>query len=323
MPTRLHFKGQPFYVLLAELVGPTSLTTDGDKDLQREVLQFQFTPQHVEDIRSSLTHNAGAIPQFQLQVHLRFRSLHASGNQEDSYPFRLTVKVNGRNIALPAPIPSKTPNGSTELICLPINIVSSCYLSSFVGNSVSLTWNAVPGQEFAAVVFLVRKLSPEMLLSDLRLRRWAMTETIIRKARRSASGEDISVTRLRISLICPLSKARISVPCRARSCKHLECFDAARYLQVNEQRPRWVCPVCGQRATYASLIIDQLFANILEKSTGDFVVFNEDGSWTTSAEQQGCEIGCSGLSSASPPSLSSSVEQVRRPIKIEDVAVIE
>lgn len=53
-----------------------------------------------------------------------------------------------------------------------------------------------------------------------------------------------------------LVKMRLSVPCRAESCAHLQCFDAVFYLQMNEKKPTWLCPVCDKPAPYDQLIID-------------------------------------------------------------------
>lgn len=49
---------------------------------------------------------------------------------------------------------------------------------------------------------------------------------------------------------------RLTVPCRALTCAHLQSFDAALYLQMNEKKPTWTCPVCDKKAPYESLIID-------------------------------------------------------------------
>lgn len=53
-----------------------------------------------------------------------------------------------------------------------------------------------------------------------------------------------------------LGKMRLTVPCRALTCAHLQSFDAALYLQMNEKKPTWTCPVCDKKAPYDSLIID-------------------------------------------------------------------
>lgn len=58
-------------------------------------------------------------------------------------------------------------------------------------------------------------------------------------------------------LVSPqLGKMRLTVPCRALTCAHLQSFDAALYLQMNEKKPTWTCPVCDKKAPYESLIID-------------------------------------------------------------------
>ncbi|XP_042202567.1 E3 SUMO-protein ligase PIAS1-like [Callorhinchus milii] len=73
---------------------------------------------------------------------------------------------------------------------------------------------------------------------------------------------------------------RLSIPCRATSCSHLQCFDAGLYLQMNEKKPTWVCPACDKRAPYDSLIIDGLFMEILSSCTHcDEIQFKDDGSW--------------------------------------------
>ncbi|KAH6923456.1 hypothetical protein HPB50_001277 [Hyalomma asiaticum] len=103
----------------------------------------------------------------------------------------------------------------------------------------------------------------------------------------------------------------MNVPCRALSCTHLECFDAFNYLQINEQRPRWVCPVCGQRATYASLFVDRLFVDILKEAPGDVIVFQKDGSWTSSEEHQDC---ASGATASATPSSSCAQKSTSSPV---------
>ena len=51
-------------------------------------------------------------------------------------------------------------------------------------------------------------------------------------------------------------KMRMTIPCRPSTCDHLQCFDATLYIQMNEKKPTWVCPVCDKKAPYEHLIID-------------------------------------------------------------------
>ncbi|MEQ2199885.1 hypothetical protein XENOCAPTIV_015631 [Xenoophorus captivus] len=71
----------------------------------------------------------------------------------------------------------------------------------------------------------------------------------------------INITSLvRLSTTVPntivLGKMRLMIPCRALTCSHLQCFDATLYIQMNEKKPTWVCPVCDKKAPYEHLIID-------------------------------------------------------------------
>lgn len=58
------------------------------------------------------------------------------------------------------------------------------------------------------------------------------------------------------ALSVQLGKMRLMIPCRALTCSHLQCFDATLYIQMNEKKPTWVCPVCDKKAPYEHLIID-------------------------------------------------------------------
>ena len=49
---------------------------------------------------------------------------------------------------------------------------------------------------------------------------------------------------------------RMTIPCRASTCTHLQCFDASTFLLMNEKKPTWICPVCDKPAPFDKLIID-------------------------------------------------------------------
>lgn len=50
---------------------------------------------------------------------------------------------------------------------------------------------------------------------------------------------------------------RLSLPCRGLSCNHIQCFDATSYLQLQEQGPQWLCPICNKPAPFEQLAIDE------------------------------------------------------------------
>lgn len=97
------------------------------------------------------------------------------------------------------------------------------------------------------------------------------------------ADSEIATTSLRVSLACPLGKMRMCTPCRASTCSHLQCFDASLFLQMNERKPTWNCPVCDNPALYDNLVIDGYFQEVLnsKKLLPDVneIQLLQDGSW--------------------------------------------
>lgn len=54
----------------------------------------------------------------------------------------------------------------------------------------------------------------------------------------------VEQTALKVSLKCPITFKRITLPARGHECKHIQCFDLESYLQLNCERGSWRCPVC-------------------------------------------------------------------------------
>lgn len=322
----VYFKRQPFYDVMATLIPATRLRSDGHSR-GHKCFRFHFLPHHVNEIFTSLSRNTvTAGTEFGVQVHLRLCLDDGNGEQEDSYPAGLTVKVNDQACELPASIPVQAPGGATARGSLPVNIVSFCFLHPDMKNKLSLNWQRERDREYVVGVFLVRRKSTATMLRELQERdapSAVTTRELIKKKvqERASGGDDIAVTSFHVSLTCPLSKKRMSVPCRAHVCKHVQCFDAPSYLQVNETRPTWMCPVCGRRATFFSLFVDKLFKQIVEKAPADCdsVVFRRDGSWTPSASPKldvpAGKASTSSARSLKGPSSSSSNEYDGRPSK--------
>ncbi|XP_047970818.1 E4 SUMO-protein ligase PIAL2-like isoform X2 [Salvia hispanica] len=85
----------------------------------------------------------------------------------------------------------------------------------------------------------------------------------------------------RISLNCPISFARIKIPVKGISCKHIQCFDFDNYVDMNSRRPSWRCPHCNQHVCFSDIRIDQKMVKILKEvrpNVSDIIV-SSDGSW--------------------------------------------
>jgi len=77
--------------------------------------------------------------------------------------------------------------------------------------------------------------------------------------------EDIGLmtTRQRVSLICPITQSLIVIPVKSSYCSHLTCFDLRTFLQMNQKRLQWTCPICKKSASYETLHVDKRLQSIL------------------------------------------------------------
>ncbi|KAM8893782.1 E3 SUMO-protein ligase PIAS1-like isoform 2-T2 [Spinachia spinachia] len=272
----------PFYDVLDELIKPTSLASDNSQRFQETCFAFALTPQQVQQISSSMD-ISGTKCDFSVQVQLRFCLSETSCPQEDHFPPNLCVKVNGKPCNLPGYLPPTKNGVEPKRPSRPINITSLVRLSTTVPNTIVVSWTAEIGRSHSMAVYLVKQQSSTLLLQRLRakgIRNPDHSRALIKEKLTADPDSEIATTSLRVSLLCPLGKMRLMIPCRALTCSHLQCFDATLYIQMNEKKPTWVCPVCDKKAPYEHLIIDGLFVEILNSCMDcDEIQFKEDGSW--------------------------------------------
>jgi hypothetical protein len=96
------------------------------------------------------------------------------------------------------------------------------------------------------------------------------------------ADKDIAATSLLVSLLCPVGRVRMRAPCRSMKCTHLQCFDCLIFLQMNEMKESWRCPICANKILLEDLLLDGYFLNVVSHSAVETkeVYLNEDGSWT-------------------------------------------
>lgn len=280
----VHMKPLPFYDVLDILIKPSSLgASTAQRYHQEKYFIFALTPQQVREVCISRDFLPGGRRDYMVQIQLRFCLSETSCPQEDNYPNSLCIKVNGKLFPLPGYAPPPKNGVEQKRPGRPLNITSLVRLSSAVPNQISVTWAPEIGKTYSMSVYLVRQLTSPLLLQRLRMkgiRNPDHSRALIKEKLTADPDSEVATTSLRVSLMCPLGKMRLTVPCRAVTCSHLQCFDAALYLQMNEKKPTWICPVCDKKAAYESLIIDGLFLEILNDcSDVDEIKFQEDGTW--------------------------------------------
>ncbi|KAK7506322.1 hypothetical protein BaRGS_00002434 [Batillaria attramentaria] len=317
----VRFKRLPFYDVLGELLKPTSLMPKSTSRFQESYFVFHLTPQQAQDIAMSRDFRPGAKCEYTVQVQLRFCLLETSCEQDDNFPPSICVRVNSKMAQLPNPIPTSKPGVEPKRPGRPVDITSNCRISPTVSNHLDVSWASEFGRGYCLAVYLVRRLSSDILLQRLKQfgnRHPDHTRALIKEKLAHDPDSEVATTSLRVSLMCPLGKMRMTIPCRSSTCTHLQCFDASTFLLMNEKKPTWICPVCDKQAPFDKLIIDGYFVEIFRQSPETHeIVFHEDGSWTPLKQQKETHVISSPVthSVSSHSSSSSSTAHGRGPDK--------
>ncbi|KAJ8962688.1 hypothetical protein NQ318_001085 [Aromia moschata] len=191
------------------------------------------------------------------------------------------------------PIPTNKPGVEPKRPPRPVNITQMVKLSPTVANTITVSWAADYGRGYAITVALVHKLTSFDLLQRLKnkgAKNADHTRALIKEKLSDDGDSEIATTSLRVSLMCPLGKMRMTTPCRSVTCSHLQCFDASLYLQMNERKPTWNCPVCDKPSLYDNLVIDGYFQEVLNSShlpsDCNEIQLNKDGSWSCHTQEK-------------------------------------
>ncbi|CAG9863124.1 unnamed protein product [Phyllotreta striolata] len=264
------FRRLPFYDVLADLLKPSSLVPTNTQRTQEDTFYFHLTPQQAVDIARSRDVRLGVKCEYAKQVQMRFCLLETTCEQEDCFPPELVVKVNNKMCPLPNPIPTKA-GVEPKRPPRPVNITQLVKLSPTVTNNITVSWTSDYSRAgytrgYAISISLVNKLSSMDLLQRLKnkgIKNPDYTRAIIKEKLNDDGDGEIATTSLKVSLICPLGKLRMSTPCRSLTCTHLQCFDASLFLQMNERKSTWNCPVCDKPALFDNLVIDGYFTEVL------------------------------------------------------------
>ncbi|KAM4629274.1 E3 SUMO-protein ligase PIAS4-A [Polymixia lowei] len=271
----------PFYQTLETLLPPTELIAQNNEKLQDSQCIFELTQNQVDQIRNASELRAGIKS---IQVVLRICYTDSIGVQEDQYPPNIAVKVNQSYCHVPGYYPSNKPGVEPRRPCRPVNVTPWLHLSTAtLSNRVTITWGNF-GKRYSVAIYLVRVFTSADLFSQLKICSVESAERCrerIQDKLRFDPESEIATTGLRVSLICPLVKMRLGVPCRVLTCAHLQCFDAVFFLQMNEKKPTWTCPVCDKPAPFELLTIDGLLSEILKETSEDIeeIEYLTDGSW--------------------------------------------
>lgn len=128
----------------------------------------------------------------------------------------------------------------------------------------------------ALAIVIVQTLTAKEVLSKLHIGALDSSKGQKLVAAYMSDAADVATETLRLSLLCPLTHLKPSVPVRGARCSHLQCFDLQSFvlLQESPKVNRWKCPICKEHC--ARLIRDLYLEKILQASgQSDVVEFDQ------------------------------------------------
>ncbi|CAM1510344.1 Fc.00g006790.m01.CDS01 [Cosmosporella sp. VM-42] len=217
-----------------------------------------------------------------------FCAADGTGIQDISFPHQSELRVNGGEIKANLRGLKNKP-GSTR----PVDITSALRLRpNYVNNlefTYALTNKAGGHHKYFLVLNLCKVVSADDLTERIKVGKKIPKDSVVRELNKKAQDPDVVATSQVLSLKCPLTYMRLSVPCRGLTCSHIQCFDATSYLQLQEQGPQWLCPICNKFTPFDQLAVDEYVKNILDKTSKSLesVTIEPDGRWLVkSAEDE-------------------------------------
>ncbi|KFH42437.1 E3 SUMO-protein ligase-like protein [Hapsidospora chrysogenum ATCC 11550] len=294
----LQFHPSPFYTIEAPIT---------------DVLSCPVMTQHRNSIHVAIRMNEH--PAMQRCVEdtsyrvMVFCAADTSSVQHIAFPHQSELKVNGGDLKANLRGLKNKP-GSTR----PVDITSQLRLKpSTYTNNIEFTY-ALTTKKFYLTIYLCKIKSVSDLVSVVSTRQRIPKASVIAEINKKAMDPDVVAVSQVLSLKCPLSYMRLEVPCRGTQCSHIQSFDATSYLQLQEQGPQWVCPICNKPVPFEQLAVDEYVKDILQRTPKslEVVTIEPNGQWSIkSAEQE------NGRSANANPSAEGDDE-----IEIQEVTVV-
>lgn len=265
---KVNFQESPFYHLIRVLGSPITIPITL-RDLPRKLsIKFILPDDDLDAIRKSsfsillLSTNITELSQFQYSML--------------QYPQQLEIRVNHNHV----PVNVRGLKNKPGTARAPDLTQTISMLSRFT-NVVDITVQDVT-QQFAMYLYLVKLIPMDSLVEAIESRGHITKESTIQKIINENNDDDVQAISTVLSLKCPLSYCRITVPVRSMYCDHIECFDASSFLLLQQQATTWTCPICNKALQYSALAVDDYLLEILRKTAAydiDEIEIAEDGQW--------------------------------------------
>ncbi|KAF3148903.1 SUMO ligase siz1 [Orbilia oligospora] len=263
----LAFHPSPFYEPVTNLTSIHGLQSFGPTNTSSRCnvnIPLQLTQQNADEIRRGL------------RAILYCAEGSTSGTHHVAFPQQIEIRVNGKPVSANLRGLKNKP-GTTR----PLDVTDHLDRAPGAKNNVMITY-ALSQKRYIAIVKLVKKRSPEDLVSQIKARPHISKQAVLERLQKDNEDDDLIATAAIMSLKCPASTLRIVTPIRSQFCKHNQCYDAISFLQLQEQAPTWTCPVCSKKIEFADLAIDNYVEEVLNSVSRDVEAVEIDpmGRWT-------------------------------------------
>ncbi|KAK2861106.1 hypothetical protein FQN49_004541 [Arthroderma sp. PD_2] len=279
---RLTFKKSPFFTIIEPL---TSVMECKAREQSRDTIDLKVI------LGSNTVARLMSEPNTRVMVYCAAdNGLTHYSPCDIAFPYQVELKVNLDDVKANLRGLKNKP-GTTR----PADITQFIRKKAGFSNTVTMTY-ALTHKKFFVVVNLVQKHPVEELVTQLQVRKTISSEQVVKEMQARAQDADIVATSAVMSLKCPLSTLRITVPCRTSVCTHNQCFDATSFLQLQEQAPTWSCPLCYKSTNFEALQIDQYVDNILRATSPSVeqVTIEANGDWANPSDVPEATAGSNG-----------------------------
>jgi len=280
----IQFENLPFFKIIQLLLKPMYL-----KNNSARLFLESFITSY--DVRRSVIESWSIDRQeYKIKIILVFQQVGLNENVVESLPCDIAVSVNGHNYVLPT---LKSPSDSKQTPRInnnPIDITQYTDLKYGFQNSLKITWLEEPCR-YMVSVYVAQKLTSADLLAELEKRPKRTSDKTKELIKESMKNDgDMIVDSLFVSIKDPLTTLRMKFPARGVDCVHLQCFDAQQFLQLNEVKETWKCPVCKKKIKFENIEMDEYFLNMLQSEDlseeCDDVILFKDGTWSERKRRQ-------------------------------------
>ncbi|CAF2039866.1 unnamed protein product [Rotaria magnacalcarata] len=216
---------------------------------------------------------------------------------EDNLPPNLIIVVNGHSLAH-LPTPKDSARQQTDLIRAgrEIDITPHIMFNPILKNEIKIAWSyhldntslhiQYAKTKYALHIYLVEHLTVEKLCDKIinKTGRFYRHDSVklLSNARAQDGDLGLEFSDQKLKLICPIGQRPLKKPTRATTCQHLQCFDLANYIALNEKSNKWMCPVCNKPALFDDLQIDLYTESILNSIKNEKITeitINADLDW--------------------------------------------